>query len=220
MLGVYPYANNTIYMNEAIVKAVTGMVTAMLVFSAMVGLALYVFRALSLYKIARRRGISNAWLAWVPVAGDWILGSVADQYQYVSKGRIKNRRLPLLLLGLCVAALQTVTMLIGITWLEISIRTMTGQIPAGAVSPLIGAYVLPALAWIGTVVQLVIRCFAVYDLYRSCTTRYNVLFLVLGLVFQFLEPVFFFICRDKEEGMPPRRETIVYCEPEPQTGEE
>ena len=180
----------------------------------------YVLTGLGLYSIADRRGIERPWLAWVPVAGDWILGSVADQYQYVSKGRIKNRRLPLLLLGLCVAALQTVTMLIGITWLEISIRTMTGQIPAGAVSPLIGAYVLPALAWIGTVGQLVIRCFAVYDLYRSCTTRYNVLFLVLGLVFQFLEPVFFFICRDKEEGMPPRRETIVYCEPEPQTGEE
>jgi len=216
MRGYFP----DIYVNDWIVGLLVGLLSAVLIGAVMIRLALYVLRSFSLYKIARRRGIQGAWLAWVPVAGDWILGSVADQYQYVSKGRIKNRRLPLLLLGLCVAALQTVTMLIGITWLEISIRTMTGQIPAGAVSPLIGAYVLPALAWIGTVVQLVIRCFAVYDLYRSCTTRYNVLFLVLGLVFQFLEPVFFFICRDKEEGMPPRRETIVYCEPEPQTGEE
>ena len=32
------------------------------------------------------------------------------------------------------------------------------------------------------------------------------LFLVLGLVFYFLEPVFFFVCRNKEEGMPPRRD--------------
>lgn len=216
MRGYFP----DIYVNDWIVGLLVGLLSAVLIGAVMIRLALYVLRSFSLYKIARRRGIRGAWLAWVPVAGDWILGSVADQYQYVSKGRIKNRRLPLLLLGLCVAALQTVTMLIGITWLEISIRTMTGQIPAGAVSPLIGAYVLPALAWIGTVVQLVIRCFAVYDLYRSCTTRYNVLFLVLGLVFQFLDPVFFFICRDKEGGMPPRRETIVYCEPEPQTGEE
>ena len=215
MRGYFP----DIYVNDWIVGLLVGLLSAVLIGAVMIRLALYVLRSFSLYKIARRREIRGAWLAWVPVAGDWILGSVADQYQYVSKGRIKNRRLPLLLLGLCVAALQTVTMLIGITWLEISIRTMTGQIPAGAVSPLIGAYVLPALAWIGTVVQLVIRCFAVYDLYRSCTTRYNILFLVLGLVFQFLEPVFFFICRDKEEGMPPRRETIVCCEPEPQTGE-
>ena len=206
MVGVYPYANNTIYMNEAIVKAVTGMVTAMLIFSAMVGLALYVFRALSLYKIARRRGISNAWLAWVPVCGDWILGSVADQYQYVVKGRVKNRRLPLLLLSILQMCLNIVVTALGISTMTYVLRFVM----TGAGYPDLGRLILLTLLSVaqaaGMIAYLVIRCFVLYDVYSSCTSRNNVLFLVLGLVFYFLEPVFFFVCRNKEEGMPPRRD--------------
>ena len=70
------------------------------------------------------------------------------------------------------------------------------------------------ILWGSSVAYIVIRCVALYDFYSSCTKKYNVLFLVLGLVFQFLEPVFFFICRNKEEGMPPRREKVAFSEPE------
>src|SRR5699024_11895073 len=55
-------------------------------------LVLYIFQSCSLYSIAKRRGISNPGLAWVPVAFVWILGSVSDQYQYVVRGKVCNRR--------------------------------------------------------------------------------------------------------------------------------
>ena len=214
MVGVYPYANNTIYMNEAIVKAVTGMVTAMLVFSAMVGLALYVFRALSLYKIARRRGISNAWLAWVPVCSEWILGSVADQYQYVVKGRIKNRRLPLFLLGVIQLGLRIVSAALSASALTYMLRFVL----SGAGYPDVGQWVLLSVVSVAqtgvTIAYLLIFSFVLYDVYTSCTNRNNVLFLVLSLIFRVLEPVFFFVCRNKEEGMPPRRDEPAFEEPE------
>jgi hypothetical protein len=63
-----------------------------------------------------------------------------------------------------------------------------------------------------TIAYLVVRGIALYDFYSSCTSRYNVVFLVLGLIFRVLEPVFFFVCRNKEEGMPPRREVEVCAE--------
>ena len=115
--------------------------------------------------------------------------------------------------------LRIITVSIGFTWLQIGIQTLMGQIPVGAVTPLLGAYVMPVLAWACGVAYLVIRCFAVYDLYRSCTEKYNVLYLVLGLVFKFLEPIFFLLCRNKEEGMPPRRQQTVTPEPEPENEE-
>ena len=221
MRDVYsnPYAIGSFVVNEEILRVVMVVLAAVMTVALVTRLVLFTLRSVGLYKIARRRGLRSAWLAWVPVACDWVMGSVADQYQYVVKGRIKNRRLPLMLLKLSMTVLRIITVSIGFTWLQIGIQTLMGQIPVGAVTPLIGAYVMPVLAWACGVAYLVIRCFAVYDLYRSCTEKYNVLYLVLGLVFKFLEPVFFLLCRNKEEGMPPRRQQTVTPEPEPENEE-
>ena len=61
-------------------------------------LAMYVLKSVGLYTIARRRGLKNPWMAWVPVLNDWLLGSISDQYRYVVKGQIRNRRIVLLML--------------------------------------------------------------------------------------------------------------------------
>ena len=127
MLGFRPYVNNTIYLNDAIVSVVVGIVAVTAICALAIGIALFVFRAISIYKIARRRGISNAWLAWVPVCGDWILGSVADQYQYVVKGRVRNRRLPLLLLSILQMCLNIVVTALGVSTMTYVLRfVMTG----------------------------------------------------------------------------------------------
>lgn len=206
MLGFRPYVNNTIYLNDAIVSVVVGIVAATAVCALAVGIALFVFRAISIYKIARRRGISNAWLAWVPVCSEWILGSVADQYQYVVKGRVKNRRLPLFLLSVILLGLRIAGAALSISTATYVIRFVL----TGAGFPDVGRLVLLAVASTvqtgGMIACLVIRGFVMYDVYTSCTNRNNVLFLVLGLLFRVLEPVFLFACRNKEEGMPPRRD--------------
>ena len=70
-----------------------------------------------------------------------------------------------------------------------------------------------ALPMIGVAIaKAIIYYMAMYDLYTSCAPENNVVFLVLGLIFRVLEPVFFFVCRNKEEGMPPRREVEVCAE--------
>ncbi len=40
----------------------------------------YILEAKSLYTIAARRGISNPWLAWIPVVNLWIVGRIAEDY--------------------------------------------------------------------------------------------------------------------------------------------
>lgn len=214
MLGIYPQENNTIVVNDAIVRIVAGVLAAMAVCALVIWIVLFVFRAVSLYKIARRRGIRNAWLVWLPVCGDWILGSVADQYQYVVKDRVKNRRLPLFLLSVARLGLRIVGAALSTGVVAYVLRLIL----TGGGYPEVGRWVLltvvSMMQSIGTVVYLVLRGFVLYDVYSSCTSRFNVLFLVLGLIFPVLEPFFFFACRNKEEGMPPRREAPVYREPE------
>ena len=57
-----------------------------------VGIAAYVLRAWGMYAIAKRRGINNPWMSWVPVLDLWVLGCISDQYQYGVKDKICNRR--------------------------------------------------------------------------------------------------------------------------------
>ena len=45
----------------------------------LLAVASYVLTALALYTVARRRGLKNPWLAWIPVASAWIVGSLSDQ---------------------------------------------------------------------------------------------------------------------------------------------
>ncbi len=60
----------------------------------------YVFTALALYTIAKRRGIKHPWLAWIPVANLWLLGCISDQYRYVTRGQVLTRRKSLLTLNI------------------------------------------------------------------------------------------------------------------------
>ena len=46
---------------------------------------------------------------------------------------------------------------------------------------------------------------ALYDVYASCDPQNAALYLVLSIFFRFLVPVFLFISRDMEKGMPPRK---------------
>lgn len=180
----------------------------------------YVFRSIGLYTLAKRRGIANPWLAWLPVGYYWIAGSIADQYRYVTEGSVKNRRTILLALsiaGIVVSSLVS-TMVNG------SFMLSTGEVSMDQ---------LASLGTMGTVLNLVTSALeiatfvfwqiALYDLYSSCNPRNNVLFLVLGIIFGFLVPFFIFACRNKEEGMPPRREEPRYeyqTNPEPRVYKE
>ena len=88
----------------------------------LVSIAIYVFTALSLYTVAKRRGIAAPWLAWVPVAGLWVLGSLSDQYRYLTQGQIRHKRISLLVWT-------------GASWV------LTGGIVVGTIAAIAGASV-------------------------------------------------------------------------------
>ena len=179
-------------MLEGIDEELLLQIAGILVFAGLAILLLavvvYVFQSIGLYTIAKRRGIQNPWLAWLPVGNYWIAGSIADQYRYVVKGEEMNRRTILL-----------VTSAVGmaVSWL-ISGVGMENELLDLVVTGL-------------DVFTFVIWQICLYELYTSCNPKNNVLFLVLGIIFPFMPAFFIFANRKKELGMPPRRE------PEPET---
>ena len=183
-----------------------------MVFMLAITVGSYVLQSVSLHTIAKRRGIHKPWLSWLPIGEMWIVGCISDQYQYVVKERVRNRRLPLLLLSLAMLGLSIVSAVMGIG----TVTNVLRMLFTGNGSPNVGRAVLMTVLSMtqagATIAYLVVRGIALYEFYSSCTSRYNVVFLVLGLIFRVLEPVFFFVCRNKEEGMPPRREGEVCAE--------
>lgn len=178
-------------------------------------LAMYVMEAVGLYTIARRRGLKNPWMAWVPVLNHWLLGCVSDQYRYVVKGEIRSRRVLLLVLAVASALISWVGSGVSMAnSMKLADIMESGYVYGGLISGTVGTGILVGLA--GTVVSIVLKVFrhmALYDVYTSCDPHNNVLYLVLGIIFDFLNPIFLFANRNKDEGMPPRREQPQYHPP-------
>lgn len=59
----------------------------------------YILSSLSLYKVGKKEKIANPGLAWLPVATDWVLGSIVDEYDE-RKGQKKNLSKVLLILSI------------------------------------------------------------------------------------------------------------------------
>ena len=184
-------------------------VFAIVVVAALWALAMNVLESVGLYTIARNRGLRHPWMAWVPVLNHWLLGCVSDQYRYVVKGQIRNRRTLLL-------ALVILSTLVGWFGSGVSVANVSalGQMLEGGAAPYagmitgtVGTGLLVAAAGLAVRVLLkVVRYMTLYDVYTSCDPNNNVLYLVLGILFSFLTPVFLFVNRNKDGGMPPRKE--------------
>lgn len=190
----------------------SSIMTAMSAGSTLLSVLTYVLTALGLYTMASRRGIRKPWLAWIPVIDVWILGSLSDQYRYVVRGEIRSKRKWLLGLGIA-EAVMAVAMLGMLCSMLISavISTTRNVSESYLVDMLMGramTMVLLALPMLGvSIAKVVLYYMSLYDVYTSCDPQNNVLFLVLSIFFGITRPFFLFFNREKDLGMPPRRQT-------------
>ena len=161
----------------------------------LVALVFWIIRSLSLMALAKRRGIRNAWLAWIPVGSEWVLGSVSDQYQHLVQNKITARRK--ILLALEIASLIVVLGTYAVAIFQaVAAVTEEEMVAASLLS------VIPSLLSTGVgITTMVFYHMSNYDLYRSCRPQSAVAFLVLGIIFPVCEPFFYLACRKKDLGM-------------------
>jgi len=184
-----------------------GIYLVILLLASIYSIVVYVLHSLGLFSIAKRRGIRHPWLAWIPVANVWVLGSISDQYQYVAKGMVRNRRKVLLGLTIATYALLIPFWIVYFSFLgQFVSSTFQGMAPADILAPAMLLLLISLVMLVVAVIQTVFAYIAYYDLFTSSRPNSAVVFLVLGILFSFLLPYFVFACRKKDDGMPPRRE--------------
>lgn len=187
--------------------------------SMLLSIASYVLSALALYTLAQRRGLNKPWLAWIPVANIWILGSLSDQYRYLVRRENKSKRKVLLTLSILNIAL-TVAMLAG--FVAMVVNVVSGSIYGIPEEAILEGLIGPVIAVLGLAVPMlgisiaytIIRYMALFDIYKSVDPSNSVLFLVLSILFGISEPFFLFFSRNKDLGMPPRRPQPAYYAPQ------
>ena len=177
----------------------------------LISIAVYVFTALGLYTLAQRRGLRHPWLAWIPVANVWILGSLSDQYRYVVRGQVRSKRKVLLTLNIISAVMGLVMTVVIVAAVIRCVFSFRGASETEIVNALMGS-IMGVLAlcvpWAGVAIaSAVLSYMALYDIYTSCDPANNTVYLVLSILFGFTQAIFLFLCRNRDDGMPPRRDT-------------
>ena len=169
-------------------------------------LAAYVLGAIALFTMAKRRGINHAWLSWIPIGNNWILGSLADQYRYVSRREVKNKRKSLLTLSIIQIVMNLIFFgaIIGFA-VKLALGGMdsaTEEEMFAAIGGLFLGIMLLCIPIAGVgIAHIIIRFMALYDVYQSCAPGNATMFLVLSIFFRITEPFFLFFNREKDTGM-------------------
>lgn len=179
----------------------------------LLSIAGYVLTALAMYTIARRRGLKNPWLAWIPVADCWLLGSLSDQYRYVVKGEHRSKRKILLFFRVLITIMWISLMgLLANLFFHAFGSMFWGSMNDDQIFQILHQamnLLVLCLPLIGiSIAYAVFRYMALYDIYKSLDPENCVLFLVLSILFGITEPFFLFFSREKDGGMPPRKQPV------------
>ena len=196
-------------LGEELLMLIPGLVSG--IPAGLFGMVTYVLRAMAIHTFSVRRGLHKLWLAWGPVLNVWLLGSLSDQYQYVVRGENKSRRKWLLILQAVKAVLTlTVVVLVTVAVAGFFFSRSEVQMMSNINGPMTGilAVILPLAA--ASIAYCVIRFMALYDVYRSAEPANSTLYLILSILFRPIEPLLLFFNRDKDLGMPPRKQQPVY----------
>lgn len=185
----------------------------------LINLAIYVFTALALYTIAKRRGINKPWLAWIPFANSWLLGCISDQYRAVAKGETKYRRRWLLITEIITSVFAGLLLVLvfgmlfnmlsysmgNLENLDHMSEAMEAELLSAIMGPAVGMVLLALALMPVAIVGMVFSFIALHDIYKSCDPGNATLYLVLSIFIGYAQPILLFLCRNKDGGMPMRQ---------------
>lgn len=156
----------------AIMPVIMSVLGIILVVSLVIGLICYVFNSLGLYTMAKNRNLDNPWLAWIPLASNYLMGELINDDVSISTWHIPYAKLFLPLMGLALTVVMTILGFI----------------------PYLGAFM-------GILLSLALSFYyyaAQFWLYSIYDKDHRVLYLVLSIIFPFLGPIFVFIIRNRD----------------------
>lgn len=164
------------------------------------GVLSYVFHAVGLSKIAKRRVVSGRWMAWFPLLDLWLLGNVCDRYLMEVKGKESHKRKTLLGLTIALLALGVISSILGF-----AAGFMAGMEMAVGLWLAVAVLVISVASLVLAVILLVQNYIVYYHIYYSCNPDSAAVLTVFSVLFPMIIPFVMFALRNKVNGMPPSK---------------
>ena len=181
----YQFIQDALYLGIAV-----GLIIGLLIMAVF-----YIFEAIGLYQLSKRRGYRSPWIAFIPVVNNYVLGGVADNIN-VRYGRQSYWRSGLLIAGILNFISKTVYLTYIITQLDDFIFAIEYASPY-TLGTIVGKWI--AMGIISSMISigfLVVQAICLYKVYKDYAPKNAVVFLVLGLLFG-IAPFFLFAIREK-----------------------
>ncbi len=163
--------------------------------------AAYVLQSLAFHTLARRRGIANPWLAWIPCGNYWIAGALARDHD---KQNGIDRRWDKTLLILSVASIASFFViyivffiLIIMLGLEPSNETLTEEFALKMIAPIVIFYIVLILVMVAMMALQTLTYVCVYKIFESTVPEKTLKYFLIYLLVPFAAPFCLFACRNK-----------------------
>ena len=177
--------------------------------SAVIGIAIYLLESISVYKMAKSAQIKNPWLAFIPVANDWVFGTLAEKYK--KKNGTKSARFGIILPVLeGIVLIETIALTI---FTVISIKEITGYAldavnTSAEMAPeqfmsLIPVIILYFALMAVAIAYAVVFFIALWRVYSSFDKSNATLYIVLSVIFTISVPIILFIIRNRKPEFDP-----------------
>lgn len=181
--------------------------------SLLIGLALYLLESIGVYKMAKSAEIKNPWLAFIPVANDWVFGTLAEKYK--KKNGTKSARFGIILPvleGIVLIESIALTIFTVISVKEImgyaldAVNTSTEMVPEQFMS-LIPVIILYFALMAVAIAYAVVFFIALWRVYYSFDKSNATLYIVLSIIFTISVPIILFIIRNRKPEFDPHNNT-------------
>lgn len=177
--------------------------------SAVIGIAIYLLESISVYKMAKSAEVKNPWLAFIPVANDWVFGTLAEKYK--KKNGTKSARFGIILPVLeGIVLIETIALTI---FTVISIKEITGYAldavnTSSEMAPeqfmsLIPVIILYFALMAVAIAYAVVFFIALWRVYSSFDKSNATLYIVLSVIFTISVPIILFIIRNRKPEFDP-----------------
>lgn len=177
--------------------------------SLLIGLAIYLLESISVYKMAKSAEIKNPWLAFIPVANDWVFGTLAEKYK--KKNGTKSARF-----GIILPVLEGIVLIESIAltiFTVISVKEITGYAldavnTSAEMAPeqfmsLIPVIILYFALIAVAIAYAVVFFIALWRVYSSFDKSNATLYIVLSVIFTISVPIILFIIRNRKPEFDP-----------------
>lgn len=179
---------------DAIGAVSAGIITAAVI-SFLFVFIFYIFNAIGLYTISKRRGYKNAWLAYIPVVNSYVLGAITDNIN-TCYNKKSSFRIWLLVLSIVnfVVGFAGFGAIFGNFESFIRDTLIYDSLPNSNI--IASIFVSSSLNWLIGIVVFVLTCICQYKIFTDYNKNNATLFLVLSILFH-ISPFFIFAIRNK-----------------------